>query len=80
MDAGQNPGRQQRLEPEPASNTDRIRARLVEQDALLNFGPYDEAMPLADFGLDRSGPRNPDGASGFFARPNPNLARNRSPS
>ena len=62
------------------SNTDRIRARPVEQDALLNFGGYDEAIPLADLGLDRSGPRMPDGASGGFARPNLNLAGNRSPS
>jgi len=62
------------------SNTDRIRARPVEQDAPLNFGQYDEAIPLADFGLDRSGPRMPDGASGGFARPNLNLAGNRSPS
>ena len=35
---------------------------------------------MADFGLDRSGPRNPDGASGVFERPNLNLAGNRSPS
>ena len=81
MYAGQNPSHQPTAAPEPAmSNTDRIRARPVEQDALLNFGGYDEAIPLADLGLDRSGPRMPDGASGGFARPNLNLAGNRSPS